>query len=128
MGLGSEDTHDLFVITKANTDNPGNAALNGSYHLIVSNANISTGFSMAAGIAHYLGDAKVFYQLAQNKMGVPEMGMEESTVAVDAAGSLEFSGLPGLPGLDHEKLACWHPKNNDKLLPTQINLPSACLS
>jgi uncharacterized protein (TIGR03437 family) len=91
IGLQSSTTHDVYAITRASSDGLGNAALNGSYEIVVSSANISAGFSTAEASADYFGDGTVFYQTAQSSAPVA------GNVSIELDGSLQLSGFPSAP-------------------------------
>ena len=69
VAAGSKTTHDLFVLNKADGSGLGNAGLNGSYQMVVTTANATSGFATAVGLVDYRGDGTGFYQFAQNEMG-----------------------------------------------------------
>ena len=94
----SGNTHDLFVLTKADSAGLGNAGLGGAHQVVV-NAVDSMGFSTSMGRALYFGDGRAFYELRQNRMGVLGTAEENSTVEVAANGEIRLSSIPNVTGL-----------------------------
>ena len=88
---GSNSTHDLFVLNKADGSGLGNAGLNGSYEMVVATFQVNTGFAMAAGLVdyNYKEDGSGLYQFAQNDRGIVETKQAATTFSVANDGSLQ---------------------------------------
>jgi uncharacterized protein (TIGR03437 family) len=94
----SRNSHDLFVLTQADTTGLGNAGLGGAYQVVVSAAD-GTGFSTSAGRALHFGDGRVFYEFRQNRMGIVGTATGNSIILVASNGDLKFGNVPNVAGL-----------------------------